>query len=149
MMTPGQSKAWAERLVQEDQLDLNSRRNLSRVHDPNAFRDVPVTQPLGGGPEHVQTIGTIRTFDRSQSLQPSESQSLLRTTNPRQSSTYHRYRTYRMLHPSNLCMADAPISTCPPTAEVFQSTPYRSKCRSVRSWQDYQNRCGRWRTWFR
>jgi hypothetical protein len=80
---------------------------------------------------------TARSLPRGTPRDPSE---LIQTENPYASSLYHFYKARRMLQPANLRLTTPPQQTAPNTSHLFHESVYRTKNRSLKSWQDFQNR---------
>jgi hypothetical protein len=70
---------------------------------------------------------------------PRNQAELIGSDNPYTSALFNRYKGLRMLQPANLQLTTPPQRTAPHTSQAFHANVYRTKNRSIRAWQDYQD----------
>lgn len=71
---------------------------------------------------------------------PRDASELIGTSDPHKSALYLRYRKLRMLQPANLQLSAPPTRLSPNTSLHFHENVYRTKNRSLKSWQDFSER---------
>lgn len=135
-------------------LDLDDERTATLLAASEPTRDGRVEYALferGVRRQHAEASGaderppatpaSARASARSPPFgTPRDSSLLPGSENPYASALFLRYKHLRMLQPANLQLPAPPNKVTPNTSHLFHDNVYRTKNRSLKSWQDFQDR---------